>query len=99
MASGIPEVKAFLNGTSFSLYFIPLGTNIPGVFKYTTFLAKAFGTVLSVSAGLAVGKEGPMVCTTAPDHSIGPNWKLHCSHTLSSSRTPQLIQSPLLEDV
>ncbi|KAK8792850.1 hypothetical protein WA158_005014 [Blastocystis sp. Blastoise] len=52
MASGIPEVKAFLNGT-----------NIPNIFKYTTIFSKAIGTVLSVSAGLAVGKEGPMVHT------------------------------------
>jgi H+/Cl- antiporter ClcA len=48
--SGIPEVKAYLNGvrvkrfSSFSLFFV-----------------KIVGTILSVASSLAVGKEGPLI--------------------------------------
>jgi chloride channel 7 len=48
--SGIPDVKAYLNGvrvkrfSSFSLFFV-----------------KIVGTILSVASSLAVGKEGPLI--------------------------------------
>jgi chloride channel 7 len=48
--SGIPEVKCFLNGI-----------DLPNVGAPRTLLCKALGIVCSVSAGLPVGKEGPMV--------------------------------------
>ncbi|KAL5818146.1 hypothetical protein ACOSQ3_022045 [Xanthoceras sorbifolium] len=52
--SGIPEVKAYLNGVdAYSIL-------APG-----TLFVKIFGSVLGVSAGFVVGKEGPMVHTGA----------------------------------
>eukprot|EP00518_Triparma_eleuthera_P006908 CAMPEP_0182469172 /NCGR_PEP_ID=MMETSP1319-20130603/16646_1 /TAXON_ID=172717 /ORGANISM="Bolidomonas pacifica, Strain RCC208" /LENGTH=876 /DNA_ID=CAMNT_0024669451 /DNA_START=232 /DNA_END=2859 /DNA_ORIENTATION=+ len=48
--SGIPEVKAYLNGC-----------NVRGLFSLRTFLCKALGAVMSVGSGLAVGPEGPLV--------------------------------------
>ncbi|KAJ8441195.1 hypothetical protein Cgig2_024924 [Carnegiea gigantea] len=52
--SGIPEVKAYLNGV-----------DAPSILAPSTLFVKIFGSVLGVSAGLAVGKEGPMVHTGA----------------------------------
>jgi hypothetical protein len=49
-ASGIPEVKAYLNGV-----------RTPKFSYFTLLLVKIFGTVLSVSSGLMVGPEGPLV--------------------------------------
>ncbi|GMH70058.1 hypothetical protein TrRE_jg1749, partial [Triparma retinervis] len=48
--SGIPEVKAYLNGV-----------NIKGFMTLKTILIKTVGTTLSVASGLAVGPEGPLV--------------------------------------
>jgi chloride channel 7 len=48
--SGIPEVKCFLNGV-----------DIPNIGAPRTILCKVLGVTCSVSAGLPVGKEGPMV--------------------------------------
>jgi len=48
--SGIPEVKAHLNG-------VPT----PSYFTWRAFVAKVLGSACSVSSGLAVGKEGPSV--------------------------------------
>ena len=48
--SGIPEIKCFLNGI-----------NLPRVVRIKTLFCKVIGVTFSVSAGLPVGKEGPMV--------------------------------------
>jgi chloride channel 7 len=48
--SGIPEIKAFLNGVDLS-----------GVTKVPILVAKVVGMCFSVSAGLPLGKEGPMI--------------------------------------
>lgn len=48
--SGIPEVKCFLNGI-----------DLPRIVRVKTLLCKVMGVTFSVSAGLPVGKEGPMV--------------------------------------
>ena len=48
--SGIPEVKCFLNGI-----------DLPNLGDPSTLFAKVIGVIGSVSAGLPVGKEGPMV--------------------------------------
>ncbi|GMH34108.1 hypothetical protein BSKO_01942 [Bryopsis sp. KO-2023] len=48
--SGIPDVKAFLNGV-----------DMPHVLSPKTLIAKILGSVGAVSASLAVGKEGPFV--------------------------------------
>lgn len=43
-------MKCFLNGF-----------NIPRLVRFQTLVCKAIGIVFAVSAGLPVGKEGPMV--------------------------------------
>ncbi|XVE83440.1 hypothetical protein DITRI_Ditri16bG0088900 [Diplodiscus trichospermus] len=48
--SGIPEVKAYLNGVDAHSILAP-----------STLFVKIFGSILGVSAGFVVGKEGPMV--------------------------------------
>ncbi|KAJ4755043.1 Chloride channel protein [Rhynchospora pubera] len=48
--SGIPEVKAYLNGV-----------DAPNILTLKTLFVKILGTILSVSSSLHVGKAGPMV--------------------------------------
>eukprot|EP00946_MAST-07B_sp_MAST-7B-sp1_P000624 g624.t1 len=48
--SGIPEIKCLLNGIK-----------IPFVVRVKTLFVKCTGVILSVAAGLPVGKEGPMI--------------------------------------
>ncbi|XP_059635170.1 putative chloride channel-like protein CLC-g [Cornus florida] len=52
--SGIPEVKAYLNGV-----------DAPGTFSLRTLVVKIVGSISAVSASLHVGKAGPMVHTGA----------------------------------
>ncbi|KAL8128822.1 LOW QUALITY PROTEIN: hypothetical protein V2J09_017977, partial [Rumex salicifolius] len=52
--SGIPEVKAYLNGV-----------DAPGIFTIRTLVVKIIGSITAVSASLLVGKAGPMVHTGA----------------------------------
>ncbi|KAL8061306.1 hypothetical protein ABFX02_02G078500 [Erythranthe guttata] len=52
--SGIPEVKAYLNGVDAHSILAP-----------STLFVKIFGSIFGVAAGLVVGKEGPMVHTGA----------------------------------
>jgi chloride channel 7 len=49
--SGVPEAKGYLNGNA-----------IPGLFQPMGLPVRMIGVVLSVAAGLPVGREGPMVC-------------------------------------
>jgi chloride channel 7 len=48
--SGIPEIKAFLNGV-----------NISSIVTVPVLVAKVIGMCFSVAAGLPLGKEGPMI--------------------------------------
>jgi len=48
--SGIPEVKAYLNGV-----------NIPGVFTARVWISKYIGTLFACASGMCVGPEGPLV--------------------------------------
>ena len=50
VGSGIPQIKSYLNGV-----------NIPRLMRFKTLMGKVVGVVFSVSGGLAVGKEGPMI--------------------------------------
>ncbi|XVF34576.1 hypothetical protein REPUB_Repub18cG0070500 [Reevesia pubescens] len=52
--SGIPEVKAYLNGV-----------DAPGIFSLRTLIVKIVGSISAVSSSLHVGKAGPMVHTGA----------------------------------
>ncbi|KAG8046976.1 hypothetical protein GUJ93_ZPchr0008g12306 [Zizania palustris] len=52
--SGIPEVKAYLNGV-----------DAPNVFSLRTLAVKVIGNIAAVSSSLHVGKAGPMVHTGA----------------------------------
>ncbi|XP_015893920.3 putative chloride channel-like protein CLC-g [Ziziphus jujuba] len=52
--SGIPEVKAYLNGV-----------DAPGIFSLRTLVVKVVGSVTAVSSSLLIGKAGPMVHTGA----------------------------------
>ncbi|KAG6384122.1 hypothetical protein SASPL_156077 [Salvia splendens] len=47
---GIPEIKAYLNGI-----------DTPDMFGATTLIVKIIGSIGAVSAGLDLGKEGPLV--------------------------------------
>ncbi|PON59487.1 Chloride channel [Trema orientale] len=57
--SGIPEVKAYLNGV-----------DAPGIFSLRTLAVKIVGSITAVSSSLLVGKAGPMVHTGACIASI-----------------------------
>ena len=48
--SGIPHIKAYLNGV-----------NVPKLLRIETLVAKVFGVISSVVGGMPVGKEGPMI--------------------------------------
>ena len=50
LSVGIPEVKCFLNGL-----------NVPRLVRFKTLVCKMIGIIFSVSSGLPIGKEGPMV--------------------------------------
>lgn len=52
--SGIPEVKAYLNGV-----------DAPGIFTVQTLFVKIIGSITAVSSSLLIGKAGPMVHTGA----------------------------------
>lgn len=52
--SGIPEVKAYLNGV-----------DAPAIFSFKTLLVKIIGNIAAVSSSLYVGKAGPLVHTGA----------------------------------
>jgi chloride channel 7 len=51
--SGIPDVKAYLNGVD-----SPIFRNF---FTVKTFVAKVIGSALGVASSLVMGKEGPML--------------------------------------
>lgn len=52
--SGIPEVKAYLNGV-----------DAPAIFSLRTLFVKIIGSISAVSGSLVIGKAGPMVHTGA----------------------------------
>ena len=87
--SGLPPVKAFLNGV-----------HVKDILKWNTLVAKTIGVTLVVSSGLPLGREGPMVhCEThtlpphPPTHRLHPRLttRLRCStHAPPSTRLTRL---------
>jgi chloride channel 7 len=63
VGSGIPEVKAFLNGV-----------NLNNGFRIRTILARSFGVIFSVAAGLFVGPDGPLVNIGASLGAVVSRW-------------------------
>jgi chloride channel 7 len=51
--SGIPDVKAYLNGVESPVF--------KNFFTIKTFVAKVIGSALAVGSSLVMGKEGPML--------------------------------------
>ncbi|CAN6475479.1 unnamed protein product [Victoria cruziana] len=71
--SGIPEVKAYLNGV-----------DAPSILAPSTLFVKIFGSIGGVSAGFVIGKEGPMVHTGSCIASLlgqGGSRKYHITWT------------------
>lgn len=69
---GIPEIKAYLNGV-----------DTPNMYGASTLFVKIIGSIGAVSAGLDLGKEGPLVhigtCIAALLGQGGPdNYRLKC---------------------
>jgi chloride channel 7 len=63
--SGIPDLKAYLNGT-----------NIRRLVTFKALICKVVGVVFSVGGGLCVGKEGPLVHTgSILAANISHGWK------------------------
>ncbi|KAL0403840.1 UNVERIFIED_CONTAM: putative chloride channel-like protein CLC-g [Sesamum radiatum] len=52
--SGIPEVKAYLNGV-----------DVPAIFSFQTLVVKIVGSICAVSSSLNVGRAGPLAHTGA----------------------------------
>ena len=53
--SGLPQLKAFLNGV-----------NIPHFLQLDTLAVKVVGVIFSVASGITCGKEGPLVRSSTP---------------------------------
>lgn len=78
--SGIPEIKTILSG------FI-----IRGYLGKWTLIIKSVGIMLSVSAGLCLGKEGPMVHIASCIGKALSSLKRPCHLTLSFLREHPII--------
>jgi len=70
-ASGIPDVKSYLNGNFY-----------PGLLRFRTLFCRVVGLTLSTASGLYVGKEGPVVhigAIIASGVTQGRSKLAHCS--------------------
>jgi hypothetical protein len=74
--SGIPHVKAFLNGNK-----------IEGALRPRTLVAKAVGVCCSVAAGMPAGREGPMVQAGAIIANALPMCVVWCRRALGVDPT------------
>ncbi|CAJ1951978.1 unnamed protein product [Cylindrotheca closterium] len=73
MGSGIPDVKAYLNGVRVKRFS-----------SVSLFVVKIVGTILSVMSSLAVGKEGPLVHIGAIVGASCSKLSVMLPHVLSS---------------
>lgn len=80
VGSGIPEVKAYLNGV-----------RVPSFAFMSTFLTKIIGTILSVSSGLVVGPEGEPVIAVVRVQSWFQIFSTDRSNRLSSLPLHQVL--------
>jgi chloride channel 7 len=69
--SGIPEVKAYLNGV-----------HIPGLLTLKTLICKLVGLTCSMAGGLIAGKEGPFVHAGA---IVGGGWAAMGSQSVAQA--------------
>ncbi|KAL0915281.1 hypothetical protein M5K25_015686 [Dendrobium thyrsiflorum] len=67
--SGIPEVRAYLNGV-----------DAPDIFSLRAIVVKIFGCIAAVSSSLHVGKAGPMVHVGACVAALFGHERLHKNH-------------------
>lgn len=73
--SGIPEIKGYLNGTNYQRFL-----------RLKTLFCKAVGVIFSVSGGLIIGKEGPLV------HS-GAVFAANISHMTGMGKVAEWLDS------
>ena len=86
--SGVPEIKAYLNGT-----------RVPRFLRPACALVKAVGVCFSVAAGLVIGKEGPLIHIGGALGSLLSHELAPTSAAASGSRSrrrcfPRLIVRP-----
>lgn len=87
---GVTIVMAMLNGN-----------NIPDVLRPRTFITKVIGTILSVSSGLAVGPEGPLIFSGAAIASMLsriPLWRLDMAVRKNGRASPPREVVDLVSD-
>eukprot|EP00929_Paragymnodinium_shiwhaense_P037237 TRINITY_DN19878_c0_g1_i1.p1 TRINITY_DN19878_c0_g1~~TRINITY_DN19878_c0_g1_i1.p1 ORF type:complete len:807 (+),score=157.73 TRINITY_DN19878_c0_g1_i1:168-2588(+) len=72
---GLPEVKGLLNGT-----------RMHDQYTWTTLLVRIFGIILAVSAGLPLGREGPMI-------TIGCNIGVVAALTLAAHHAEEWVET------
>ena len=75
--SGLPGLKAFLNGC-----------HIPKILRLQTLAAKIIGTTLVVTSGLPIGREGPMVHIGAALAACISSIRWPIAHLLFEMRLP-----------
>ena len=75
--SGLPQLKAFLNGC-----------HAPQILLPSTLIAKAIGTTLVVTSGLPIGREGPMVAIGAALAACISSIRCPLTHLLFEMRSP-----------
>ena len=75
--SGLPQLKAFLNGC-----------HAPQILLPSTLIAKAIGTTLVITSGLPIGREGPMVAIGAALAACISSARCPLTHLLFEMRSP-----------
>eukprot|EP01135_Chromosphaera_perkinsii_P002770 Nk52_evm138s226 gene=Nk52_evmTU138s226 len=80
VGSGIPEVKTIMRGFE-----------LKGYMTISNLIAKVFGLVLAVGAGLPIGKEGPFVVISALIASVLSKYRVFANIRNSPSRMIDML--------